>query len=71
MEHGRTGFLLDRPENSDEVLAQLEDAIHRLGSLGPLRHAAREAAESRFDWNVVTAQLEKIYLDVIAKAHAA
>ena len=71
VEHGRTGFLLDRPENSDEVLAQLEDAIQRLGSLGPLRHAAREAAESRFDWSVVTARLEKIYLDVIAKAPAA
>jgi glycosyltransferase involved in cell wall biosynthesis len=71
VEHGRTGFLLDRPENSDEVLAQLEDVIQRLGSLGALRHAAREVAETRFDWNVVTARLEKIYLDLIARAHAA
>jgi len=65
VEHGRTGFLLDQPENPDEALAQLEDVIQRLGSLGALRQAAREVAVTRFDWNAVTAQLEKIYLEAM------
>ncbi len=65
VEHGKTGFLLDRPENPDEALAQLEDVIGRLDSLGNLRHAARAAAVTRFDWNAITSRLEKIYLDVV------
>ena len=70
VEHGKTGFLLDHPDNPDEALAQLEDAIGRLDSLGNLRHAAREAAVTRFDWNTVTARLEKIYLDLLGGARA-
>ena len=65
MEHGKTGFLLDHPDNADEALAQLEDVIGRLDSLGHLRHAARQAAVTRFDWNAVTARLEEIYHEVI------
>jgi glycosyltransferase involved in cell wall biosynthesis len=70
VEHGRTGFLLDRPENPDEAQAVLEDTIRRLGSLGVMRHAARETAVTRFDWNAVTARLEKIYLDLLGEARA-
>ncbi len=70
VEHGRTGFLLDRPENPDEAQAMLEDVIGRLDSLGTLRHAAREAVVTRFDWNVVTARLEKIYLDLLGGVRA-
>ena len=70
VEHGKTGFLLDHPDNPDEALAQLEDVIGRLDSLGNLRHAAREAAVTRFDWNTVTARLEKIYLDLLGGARA-
>jgi len=33
--------------------------------------AARQAVLTRFDWNIVTARLEKIYLDVTARVHAA
>ena len=29
------------------------------------RRAAREAVVARFDWNVVTAQLEEIYLEAM------
>ena len=65
VEHGKTGFLLDHPDNPDEALAQLEDTIRRLGSLGAMRHAARQAAVTRFDWNAVAAQLEEIYLEAM------
>ena len=34
------------------------------------RRAAREAVVARFDWNVVTARLEKIYLDLLGGARA-
>jgi len=70
VEHGKTGFLLEHPDNADEALAQLEDVIGRLDSLGNLRHAARQAAVTRFDWNAVTAQLEEIYLEVMRKRGA-
>jgi glycosyltransferase involved in cell wall biosynthesis len=33
--------------------------------------AMSQAALTRFDWNIVTAHLEKIYLDVTARVHAA
>jgi hypothetical protein len=52
-------------------LARLEYAIEHLDSLGTIRAVAREAAAARFDWSVVTARLEKIYLDAIAKIHTA
>lgn len=71
VDHGKTGFLLDRPDNADEALAQLEDAIGRLDSLASLRHAAREAAVTRFDWNAITARLEKIYLNVMDRGREA
>ncbi len=51
--------------------AVLEDTIGRLDSLAALRHAAREAVVTRFDWSVITARLEKIYLDVIGRVHTA
>jgi len=41
--------------------------LERLDTLG----AMREAALTRFDWNIVTARLEKFYLDVTARVHAA
>lgn len=70
VEHGRTGFLLDRPENADEAQAVLEDAIRRLDSFGALRQAAREAVVTRFDWDAVTARLEKIYLELLGGVRA-
>lgn len=70
VEHERTGFLLDHPDDPEEALACLEHAIGRLDTLGTMRAAAREAAVTRFDWNVVTTRLEKIYLDMTDRAHA-
>jgi glycosyltransferase involved in cell wall biosynthesis len=34
------------------------------------RRAAREAVVARFDWNVVTTQLEEIYLEVMRSCGA-
>lgn len=68
--HGQTGFLLDHPDNPEEAMAQLEQVIANRDSLGALRQAARAAA-ARFDWNPVTARLEKIYRDVMNGARLA
>lgn len=67
VEHERTGFLPNRPDDSEEALARLEYAIEHLDTLG----AMRAAAVTRFDWNVITARLEDIYLDTTGKARAA
>lgn len=65
VEHGKTGFLLDRPDDPEAALAQLEYVMDHLESLGTLRQAARQTAVARFDWNAITARLERIYRDVM------
>lgn len=68
--HGYNGFLLDHPDNLEEAVAQLEQVITQTDSLACLRQAARATILSRFDWKVVSAQLEKIYIEVMHAYHS-
>jgi glycosyltransferase involved in cell wall biosynthesis len=60
--NGESGFLLERPDDDEEVMRRVEDVLDRLDSLAPMRAAARADMVARYDWSVVTGALERIYL---------
>jgi glycosyltransferase involved in cell wall biosynthesis len=70
VEHGRTGLLLDDPDDGDALL----QAMRRLGENAPLRREMGEAARahfaSRFSLPVFQAGLRAIYDEARARAGA-
>ncbi len=64
IKHGETGYLLDNPEDMDEVMAVSRQVIENGQGPAGIRRAARTEAVSRFDWKVVSARLEQMYLGI-------
>ncbi len=64
LSHGETGYMLEHPDDPEEVTAVLENCVNSFASLSGIRQAARQAVISKFDWMVVIARLEKIYMEL-------
>lgn len=68
VEHERTGLLLDDPDDPAELLARVRAVLDNLPRLAPLRAAARADVVARFDWAVITSQIESLYHRVAGRA---
>ncbi|PWB55440.1 MAG: hypothetical protein C3F18_05730 [Nitrosomonadales bacterium] len=65
--HGVNGYLLNKPEDEEEAQRLVEDALDNINNLDSIRAAARGEILRKFDWPVVAAQLEKIYLSALER----
>jgi glycosyltransferase involved in cell wall biosynthesis len=62
--HGETGYLLEHPDDLEDVTAVLENCVNRFDSFSGIRRAARQTVISKFDWTAVTARLERVYMEL-------
>jgi glycosyltransferase involved in cell wall biosynthesis len=69
LRQNNSGILLADARNLEEIMNAAESAVNRI--LDPatvrMRQSARQDAVSRFGWDAVMLQLEKIYFDVIGR----
>ena len=58
---GRTGLLLEDPQDTAGLYERVVDVLDRLADFAPLRSAARSHAVANLDWSVSAARLETLY----------
>ncbi|MBS4099347.1 MAG: glycosyltransferase family 4 protein [Sulfuricella sp.] len=62
---GENGFLVAEPKNFAALHDKCDYVVTNLAKLGEVRHAARSNAVQRFDWKLLAARLEKLYLEAV------
>lgn len=65
--HGETGYLLERPEDIDEVIATCEKVLNQSTERAVMREKARADIVARFSVDVVARELEQVYREVLPK----
>lgn len=62
--NGETGYIVDSADNMEAVVGLIEELIFDKDKLASMQMKAKSFAVSNFDWNIVTAKLEKTYFSI-------
>ena len=65
---GKTGFLLDDPNNVDKGVQLIEELVEHSEKYENIKRSAREFVVNNFDWTISAGKLEKLCLTVINEA---
>ena len=64
VEHGRTGFLLDDPQDEAALIARLDSLTADPAQYRSIAAAARDQALRHYDWRALGMQLEQLYFSL-------
>jgi len=68
IQDNQNGFLIHNPKDNNEIIKKIIYIIKNIANLQYIRDNAYETAVSKFDWQISTCKLEKIYQSLL-KGH--